>query len=64
MQLSVLPHLTIYGDVKESDLKKPSIFEKLGLRADKKDKPPGLEKPVDNINGDKVKRIGYEEMSV
>ena len=32
MQLSVIPHLTIYGDVKESDLKKQSfIKDKLGL---------------------------------
>lgn len=32
MQLSVKSHLTIYGDVKESDIKKPSyIKEKLGL---------------------------------
>jgi hypothetical protein len=32
MQLSVKAHLTIYGDVKESDLNKPSyIREKLGL---------------------------------
>lgn len=32
MQLSVMPHLTAYGDVKESDVKKPSIIkEKLGL---------------------------------
>lgn len=29
MQLSVLPHLTIYGDVKESDAKKGLVREKL-----------------------------------
>ena len=32
MQLSVKSHLTIYGDVKESEVNKPSIIrEKLGL---------------------------------
>lgn len=31
MQLSVLPHLTIYGDVKESDLRKKPLTERLGL---------------------------------
>lgn len=31
MQLSVIPHLTIYGDVKPSDVKKKSyVMEKLG----------------------------------
>jgi Mitochondrial carrier protein len=29
MQLSVLPHLTVYGDVKESDAKKGLVREKL-----------------------------------
>jgi hypothetical protein len=29
MQLSVIPHLTIYGDVKESDVKKSVVREKL-----------------------------------
>lgn len=28
MQLSVVPHLTIYGDVKESDVKKSGIIRK------------------------------------
>lgn len=44
MQLSVLPHLTIYGDVKESDLKKgvtSNIREKLGL-------PGGAAKALDS----------------
>jgi hypothetical protein len=35
MQLSVLPHLTAYGDVKESEVKKPSVvrtkLEGIGL---------------------------------
>ena len=35
MQLSVMPHLTIYGDVKDSDLKKPGVvrqgLEGIGL---------------------------------
>ena len=35
MQLSVLPHLTIYGDVKESEVKKQGLLrgglEKIGL---------------------------------
>jgi hypothetical protein len=32
MQLSVIPHLTIYGDVQKSQLKKPALtatFEKI-----------------------------------
>lgn len=31
MQLSVKPHITIYGDVKESEVNKGTIREKLGL---------------------------------
>ena len=38
MQLSVTPHATIYGDVKESEVKKPSIVkEKLGLLSSPKE---------------------------
>jgi hypothetical protein len=40
MQLSVIPHLTIYGDVKESDIKKGGVIreklERLGIAAKKK----------------------------
>ena len=40
MQLSVLAHATIYGDVKESEVKKPSVIrDKLGLLNSPKDVP-------------------------
>jgi hypothetical protein len=66
MQLSVTPHITIYGDVKPSEVKKPSyIREKLGLLPDlgnTKEKAvveikSGLMKPLE-VRADLMKASG------
>lgn len=48
MQLSVLPHLTIYGDVKPSEVKKPTILHKLGL-LDNKSKLAGEGQLIEGV---------------
>jgi len=67
MQLSVLPHATIYGDVKESDVRKPSVIRKAlgisqpslesGEKAVAEVKPGPLEKPVE-YRADLIKASG------
>lgn len=59
MQLSVTPHLTIYGDVKESEIKKPNIvrekLEGLGLIESKKAETKEITMPKVDLRHDLMK---------